>query len=156
MRPADADYRLHQPESGHATLIKKIELAAKSEEGRVTLSFTSGATNFATFLVVTNSGEELWQLHPRGMQQSSDGGSDVAGLFVSAPIAPDDETKAMEFLEKIVPESDNEFTQVDRIVYGCTPEGYTEVAPAKPLVSGGHYRVIVLKVPEYATLDFMA
>jgi len=129
----------------------QIKAAIRIDDGHVTFAFVD-PIRFATLVVTTESGQELWELHPCGMESVDL----ISGCFLVKPVLSQDEARAVELVERIASSADDNFASVDRIVYGQPPDGYEEVTPAKPLTPGEHYQVVVLRAPEYVVLDFVA
>jgi hypothetical protein len=131
-------------------MITEISLRVRHEEDETTIEFVEGSTSFVTLLVVTLGGEEMWELHPMGMQAAPSNG----GAFFAVPVA--DVNGLRHLLADLNVDDEDRFEPVNQITYGLVPHGYAEVAPAKPLTEGKTYRVLVLRVPEYGTVDFVA
>lgn len=128
-----------------------VEMIVTRENGSITFSFPAGPVRFVTFVITSNTGEELWQLHPAGMRHAE--GSETGGRFMAIPVREDDQQQVAALVDQIATEPGSS-PAVERIVYATAPAGYREDQPAKPLTVGATYKAILLNVPEYATAEF--
>lgn len=128
-----------------------IPLCIRRSGDELEFAFPS-RTSFVTLFVTTADGkEEVWRIKPIGMSPKL-----VNGAFVAVAEADIDPTEMAESASIFAATQQQDYPSSDRVVYGRAPEGYVEVAPARPLVRGERYAVMVMSARSYAAEEFTA
>src|SRR6266511_202028 len=125
-------------------MINDIVIDIERVGDQIAFVFADGPVSFLSFVVTENdTGEQLWELCPIGMGgDATSSGGKFAAIEATSPDTSADFWNVVNSLR-----SDDRLPALptcEKVQYGVSPEGYKEIAPARPLQRGKSYCVTVL------------